>query len=97
MDAGALAHTLKPLERDRLVSIGVDLEDRRNRVVELTRTGQARLAESDKLWEKAQRGFETAFGRTKSDALREAMQFLFSGKFVTAFEKATSTSKAEIS
>jgi DNA-binding MarR family transcriptional regulator len=68
MDAGALAHTLKPLERDRLVSIDVDLEDRRNRVVELTRTGQARLAESDKLWEKAQRGFETAFGQAKSEA-----------------------------
>src|SRR5215472_3395337 len=36
MDAGALAHTLKPLERDELVSIDVDREDRRNRVVSLT-------------------------------------------------------------
>src|ERR1700674_476689 len=36
MDSGALAHTLKPLERDRVVSINVDAEDRRNRVTKLT-------------------------------------------------------------
>src|SRR5262249_50817142 len=54
MDAGALAHTLKPLQRDRLVSIDVDREDRRNRVVRLTLAGRARLAESDMLWENAQ-------------------------------------------
>src|ERR1700751_403109 len=51
-DAGALAHTLKPLERDGLVSIDVDREDRRNRVVRLTRVGRTRLAESDPLWER---------------------------------------------
>jgi DNA-binding MarR family transcriptional regulator len=87
MDAGALAHTLKPLERDGLVSIDVDREDRRNRVVRLTPAGRTRLAESAMLWENAQRGFEAAFGRVKSEALREAMQFLVSGDFVSAFEK----------
>jgi DNA-binding MarR family transcriptional regulator len=87
MDAGALAHTLKPLERDRLVSIEVDPEDRRNRVAKLTPAGHARLAQSDKLWENAQRGFETGFGRLKSESLREAMQFLVSGEFISAFEK----------
>lgn len=39
VDAGALAHTLEPLERDRLVSIDVDPEDRRNRVTKLTPAG----------------------------------------------------------
>jgi len=97
MDAGALAHTLKPLERDGLVSIDVDREDRRNRVVRLTPAGRARLAESDMLWENAQRGFEAAFGRVKSEALCEAMCFLVSGEFVRAFQKATSTSKAQMS
>jgi DNA-binding MarR family transcriptional regulator len=97
MDAGALAHTLKPLERDGLVSIDVDREDRRNRVVRLTPAGRTRLAESDMLWENAQRGFEAAFGRVKSEALREAMRFLVSGEFVSAFQKATSTSKAQMS
>jgi DNA-binding MarR family transcriptional regulator len=97
MDAGALAHTLKPLERDGLVSIDVDREDRRNRVVRLTPVGRTRLAESDMLWENAQRGFEAAFGRVKSEALREAMRFLVSGEFVRAFQKAGSTSKAQMS
>lgn len=87
MDAGALTHTLKPLERDGLISIDVDPDDRRNRVAKLTPAGHARLAESDRLWEMAQRGFEAAFGRAKSEALREAMHFLVSGEFVRAFEK----------
>src|SRR6201995_4782670 len=52
MDAGALAHTLKPLERDGLVSIDVDPDDGRNRVTKLTPAGPARLAQSAKLWEK---------------------------------------------
>src|SRR6516164_11367570 len=86
MDAGALAHTLKPLGRDGLVSIDIDREDRRNRVVTLTPAGRTRLAESDMLWENAQRGFEAAFGRGKSEALREAMRFLVSGEFIRAFE-----------
>jgi DNA-binding MarR family transcriptional regulator len=42
MDAGELAHTLKPLERDGLVSIDVDRDDRRNRVVRLTPAGRTR-------------------------------------------------------
>jgi DNA-binding MarR family transcriptional regulator len=87
MDAGALAHTLKPLERDGLILIDIDPDDRRNRLARLTPAGHARLAKSDKLWETAQRGFETAFGRAKSEALREAMQFLTSGEFVSTFEK----------
>jgi DNA-binding MarR family transcriptional regulator len=95
MDAGALAHTLKPLERDGLVSVEVDREDRRNRVVRLTPAGRTRLTESDLLWESAQRAFEATFGRVKSEALRETMRFLVSGEFITAFQKAIS--KAQVS
>lgn len=89
MDAGALAHTLKPLERDRLVAIDIDPDDRRNRLAKLTPAGRARLAQSDKLWENAQRGFEAAFGRAKSEALREVVQFLVSGEFVHQFTAET--------
>src|ERR1700739_3110439 len=85
MDAGALAHTLKPLERDGLGPIDVDPDDGLNRVAKLTPAGNARLSESDRLWENAQRGFEAAFGRAKAEALRETMQFLISGEFVRAF------------
>ena len=93
MDSGALAHTLKPLERDGLVEVTIDPDDRRNRLIALTPAGRARLAETDALWAKAQRGFEIAFGGTESEALREALQFLVSDRFITAFE-ASLTSRA---
>jgi DNA-binding MarR family transcriptional regulator len=90
MDAGALAHTLKPLERERLVAVTVDPSDRRNRLIKLTRQGRARLAESDALWAKAQTGFEAAFGRVESEALRQALQLLVSDRFNSIFEEALS-------
>jgi DNA-binding MarR family transcriptional regulator len=90
MDAGALAHTLKPLERDRLVAITIDPEDKRNRLISLTRQGRSKLAESDALWAKAQKSFETAFGRVEADSLREALRLLISDRFVAAFEKTVS-------
>jgi DNA-binding MarR family transcriptional regulator len=86
MDPGALAHTLKPLERDRLVAIKIDPDDRRNRLITLSARGRARLAETDALWAKAQRGFEIAFGRAESEALQEALRFLVSDNFVSTFE-----------
>jgi DNA-binding MarR family transcriptional regulator len=93
MDSGALAHTLKPLERDGLVAVTIDPDDRRNRLITLTPMGRAKLAETDALWAKAQRGFEIAFGGAESEALREALQFLVSDRFVTAFESSL-TSRA---
>jgi DNA-binding MarR family transcriptional regulator len=85
MDSGALAHTLKPLERDSLVAVAVDPGDRRNRLITLTRRGRAKLAETDVLWAKAQRGFEAALGRAESKALREVLRFLTSDDFTAAF------------
>jgi DNA-binding MarR family transcriptional regulator len=90
MDPGALAHTLKPLERDGLVVVAVDSADRRNRQISLTRRGRAKLAETDALWEKAQRSFEAAFGRAESEPLRQALRFLISDEFVASFEDALS-------
>ena len=60
MDSGALAHTLKPLERDHFIAAAVDPADRRNRLITLTQRGRAKLAESEALWAKAQQGFEIA-------------------------------------
>ena len=85
MDSGALAHTLKPLERDSLVAIAVDPGDRRNRLITLTRRGRTKLAETDVLWAKAQRGFEAALGRAESKALREVLHVLISDDFTAAF------------
>ena len=92
IDSGALAHTLKPLERDGFVGISIDPDDRRNRLIRLTRRGRAKLAETDALWMRAQAGFEVAFGRAKSDALREAMAFLISDDFIDAFESSLAAS-----
>src|ERR1700730_868052 len=57
MDAGALAHTLKPLDRDGLIEVAVDPDDRRNRLITLTTHGRQKLADTDGLWANAQRGF----------------------------------------
>jgi DNA-binding MarR family transcriptional regulator len=85
MDRGALTHNLKPLERDGLVKITTDPNDRRNRVIALTAAGRAKLAQSDALWARAQRGFEAAFGAAKSAALRKALEYVVSDAFVAAF------------
>jgi DNA-binding MarR family transcriptional regulator len=86
MHSGALAHTLRPLERDGLIGVAVNPEDRRNRLISLTQRGRAKLAETDLLWTKAQRGFEAGFARAESEALREALDFLISDDFAAAFE-----------
>ncbi len=85
MDSGALAHTLRPLERDRLVAIDIDPDDRRNRLITLTALGRARLAASDVLWENAQHAFAKSFGHVKSNTLRDALRLLVSDKFSTTF------------
>ena len=85
MDRGALTHNLKPLERDGLVKISVDPDDRRNRLIALTASGRAKLAELEALWVRAQQGFEAAFGAAKSSSLRKALEYLVSDQFVDAF------------
>lgn len=92
MDSGALAHTLKPLERDGFVEVKVDPNDRRNRLISLSRHGRAKLAETDALWASAQAGFETAFGQAQSAALREAMKVLISDEFTANFKQSLGAS-----
>jgi len=88
MDRGALAHNLKPLERDGFLQVRVDPKDRRNRIVILTTAGKAKLAESEKYWLRAQRRFERAFGDAKTLALRKALAFIVTEEFTESFEQA---------
>lgn len=90
MDSGALAHTLKPLERDGLVAIAVDPEDRRARLISLTRQGRDKVGQTAALLERAQKGFTAAFGGVESETLRRALQVLISDDFAARFEKAIS-------
>jgi DNA-binding MarR family transcriptional regulator len=94
MDSGALAHNLKPLERDGLVTIEIDAKDRRNRLVTLTDAGRAKLSETDILWAHAQRGFDAAFGAAETASLREALGFIVSDAFVETFETAANPHRA---
>ena len=81
MDAGGLAHTLKPLDRDGFVRISVDPNDRRSRLLSLTSAGIGKLKETEALWDTAQQGFEDAFGRKESALLHKLMSQLSSGQF----------------
>ena len=87
MDRGALTHTLKPLERDGLVEVRVDADDRRNRLVALTASGRKKLEQSMPLWKNAQDRFEAAFGVAKSASLRKALELVVSEEFVAAFHR----------
>ena len=73
LDRSALAHNIKPLERDGLVAVTVAADDRRGRKVELTDAGRERLAASQPLWEQAQRRFEAAFGADDALVLRRTL------------------------
>lgn len=88
MDRGALAHNLKPLERDGYVRQEVDPRDRRNRVVSLTAEGRAKLRESELLWARAQKKFDKAYGSAAAATLREALSLIASDKFIASFEGA---------
>ena len=88
MDAGALAHTLKPLERDGFIAFETDTRDRRNRLVTLTAAGREKLIETQALLAEAHRGFETAFGAVGSEALRTALYQLISDDFEHSFQAA---------
>jgi DNA-binding MarR family transcriptional regulator len=86
MDAGALAHTLRPLERDGFIAIEADPTDRRHRLIRLTPKGRDKLVETEVLWRKAQKGFEAAFGSAESDALQRLLAGLLSDDFGHVFE-----------
>ena len=88
LDRGALAHNLKPLERDGYVRQDVDPNDRRNRVISLTGEGRAKLRESERLWARAQEKFDKAYGPAAATALREALALVSSDKFIAGFEGA---------
>jgi DNA-binding MarR family transcriptional regulator len=91
LDRSALAHNLKPLERDGFVAVVVDPADKRNRLVTLTAMGTAKLEESQLLWLQAQHRFEAAFGAGEASALRQSLAVIASAPFAKAFQDADDT------
>ena len=93
LDRSALAHNLKPLERDGFVAVVIDGTDKRNRLVSLTPRGQAKLEESQRLWRLAQQRFETAFGSEQADLLRQSLGRISSAEFAAAFQAVDGAAK----
>jgi len=56
-----------------LVAIEVDPEERRSRIVSLTKTGMALVQQGEDAWAKAQAQFESRFGQTKAREMRGLM------------------------
>lgn len=88
MDLSGLSHTLKPLMRDGYLQMAPDARDRRARRIDLTEKGQAKLAETAKLWRGAQDRFEAVFGLERAIALKSELRFLTSPEFQDAFNRA---------
>jgi DNA-binding MarR family transcriptional regulator len=59
-------------------AVVADEHDKRNRLVALTEAGWAKLAQSQPLWEEAQRRFERAFGEEKARAFRATLDYIAS-------------------
>jgi hypothetical protein len=56
-------------------------------LVALTEAGWAKLAQSQPLWEEAQRRFERAFGAERARALRATLDYIASPEFALRFDQ----------
>ena len=73
MDRTTLGRAVRPLQRDRLLTIGPG-DDGRTRRLTLTPTGQARLKAAMVRWREAQKEFELAFGVPQAAELRTTLR-----------------------
>ena len=73
MDRTTLTAALKPLERRGLVTISVDPQDRRGRLLALTDAGQTALRAAVPIWERTHGEIEAAIGGGSGDALRTTL------------------------
>jgi DNA-binding MarR family transcriptional regulator len=87
LDRSALAHNLKPLERDGLIQSVADENDKRARLVILTKAGRAKVEEATPLWERAQCQFERVFGAKKAKELRDSLEVISSEEFAQIFQR----------
>jgi DNA-binding MarR family transcriptional regulator len=92
LDRSALGHNLKPLERDGLIVLDVDPDDKRNRLAKLTKKGEGKLRETATLWQLAQDRFESKFGVARAKALREALAVIAAEEFDEVLEAPSSPS-----
>ena len=73
MDRTTLTAALKPLERDGLVAIATDPDDRRSRRLSLTDKGHAALAAALPIWRRTHVEIEARLAEIAPDALRAGL------------------------
>jgi len=74
MDRTTLGRNVRPLERDGLIVIESDRDDRRSKVLRLSKAGDARFQRAHKAWAEAQKRFEGAYGGKEAAELRERLR-----------------------
>jgi DNA-binding MarR family transcriptional regulator len=70
MDRTTLGRNILPLEREGLINVVPGRDDRRSKVLRLTKAGAARLRAARAGWTQAQTRFEAAFGGRRAAGLR---------------------------
>ncbi|GGG94801.1 hypothetical protein GCM10011586_07200 [Silvibacterium dinghuense] len=73
MDRTTLTAALKPLERRGLLRIAPDPEDRRSRLLALTRAGEELLAQAVPVWERTHAEVEAQLPQGGAAALRKSL------------------------
>lgn len=66
-ERSVIARDVAVLERDGLLSVGIDPKDRRARTVALTKVGRARLSAAGPAWRRAQQQMSDALGQALAD------------------------------
>ncbi len=75
MDRTTLTAALKPLQRRRLIRVTVDPNDRRGRLLRLTRKGRGLLAAAVPVWKHHHRSLEKMLPQ-RSEELRDSLAML---------------------
>lgn len=73
MDRTTMGRNVRPLERDGLIVLGVDPDDRRRRALSVTDAGRERIDAARQGWVAAQRRFDEVYGAEPARALRETL------------------------
>lgn len=76
LDRSGLGHSVRPLQRDGLVSLDQDATDRRSVNVTLTDEGRRRFAQARVLWQSAQDRVAAVLGASVADELRDQLNEL---------------------
>jgi len=73
MDRTTVTANLKPLQRRGLIDVAADPDDRRSRVLSLTKAGRKALAAAVPLWTEAHAALDRELPRGTSDRLRAGL------------------------